>query len=94
MNKIITPAEKARETRKANAARRKEHWAQERYDRQLIADAARAVLTDEAATASEKWQAALLLDNVAGYGLVKAPESADVETMNAQLKAAFEAIEK
>ena len=90
----MTPAEKARETRARNAELRRERWAQERYDRQLIADAARAVLTDETATASEKWQAALLLDAAGGYGFARVSESADVETMNAQLKAVFEAIEK
>ena len=90
----MTQTEKARETRTRNAELRRERWAQERYDRQLIADAARAVLTDEAATASEKWQAALLLDSVAGYGLARVSESADVAAMNMQLKEAFEAIEK
>lgn len=90
----MTQTEKARETRTRNAELRRERWAQERYDRQLIANAARAVLTDEAATASEKWQAALLLNNVAGYGLVKAPESADVEKINAELKKISASIEK
>lgn len=85
---------KARETRERNAELRRERLAKERRDKELISNAARAVLTDEAATASEKWQAALLLNNVAGYGLVKAPESADVEKINAELKKIFASIEK
>lgn len=85
---------KARATCRKNAELRRERLERERRDRELLADAARAVLTDEATTASEKWRAALLLNNVAGYGLVKAPESADVEKINAELKKIFASIEK
>ena len=58
---------KASATRRKNAELRRERSVREHLDKELISNAARAVLTDEAATASEKWQAALLLSNAAGY---------------------------
>lgn len=91
----MTPHEKARETRQRNAERRKQWEAQHREakekDRPIVIEALRAILTDPAATPSERVFALTTLDDMQSYGFiplrVKYAETANLTTIKEEVEA-------